>query len=243
MLRNWDRNALLVMAAGGAGLAVGLVDGVAAARAAGLGGGALVRAVALVASVDALVGVVLAVVAWGLATAARWGWAGGRAPARLLGWVVLGVGVGATVAALLAATAMRRNRFLVAAIAATVAAIGGALATWLGPAPGRLILGPRRGVRAGRSTEGSPRDDGAPAAGAVRSAAESARGDGTRVAAVGAVQSDDGAPAAGVGAVRSAGGRPSTSSWGRPCWRWRRWRRWSPSSCGRRPGRCDVDRR
>lgn len=122
------------------GAAVGIVDGVRAARLGHLGGTRLLACAALVAGFDVLVGaaggVVLAMLlglgAWGRRRASRW-------VARGIGWLLVG-GLAAVVPVVaLYETANRNNRFLAAGIVALASLLAAAVAAILGPALARAL--------------------------------------------------------------------------------------------------------
>ncbi|HJX51227.1 MAG TPA: hypothetical protein VJ801_00545, partial [Polyangia bacterium] len=122
------------------GAAVGIVDGVRAARLGHLGGTRLLACAALVAGFDVLVGaaggVVLAMLlglgAWGRRRVSRW-WA------SAVGWLLVG-GLAAVVPVVaLYETANRNNRFLAAGIVALASLLAAAAAAILGPALARAL--------------------------------------------------------------------------------------------------------
>ncbi len=122
------------------GAAVGIVDGIRAARLGHLGGVPLLACVALVAGFDLLIGaaggVVLAALlglgAWGRQRSSRWVTAG-------IGWLVVG-GLAAVVPVVaLYETANRNNRFLAAGIVALASLLATAVAGILAPALARAL--------------------------------------------------------------------------------------------------------
>jgi arylsulfatase A-like enzyme len=132
-----------------AGAAIGVVDGVRAALAAGLDAGGALKCVAFVAGLDGLVGALAGLGGALLLFAGRWGRAR-RAPlvAQIAGWAVVGLGAGAAAAGAVADTAIRNNRFLAAGVVMFAAVAVGLAGAVLGPAAGRLLAAGR-----GRPTE------------------------------------------------------------------------------------------
>jgi arylsulfatase A-like enzyme len=122
------------------GAAVGIVDGIRAARLGHLGGTSLLSCTLLVAGFDLLIGaaggLVLAALlglgAWGRQRASRWVTSG-------IGWLVVGgLAASAPVGALIG-TANRNNRFLAAGIVALASLLAAAVAAILGPALARAL--------------------------------------------------------------------------------------------------------
>jgi len=134
------------------GAAVGIVDGMRAARLGHLGGVPLLACVALVAGFDLLIGaaggavlaVLLGLAVWGRQRASRWVTAG-------IGWFVIGGLAAAVPVVALYETANRNNRFLAAGIVALASLLAAAAAGVLGPALARVLPSSRPASQSGAS--------------------------------------------------------------------------------------------
>src|SRR5579863_1866924 len=104
------------------GAAVGMVDGVRAALLVAAGARIALGTAILAGSVDALVGLLGGAAAEATCRLAVWG-RRARSPlwARGLAYLVVGAGAAAVAAAVVSATALRRNRFLAAGLTALAA--------------------------------------------------------------------------------------------------------------------------
>lgn len=135
------------VAGGLAGVAIGALDGWQAARAAGASGAASLATIALTVSLEGVLGWGAGLVTELGARLAVWG-RGARPPiwARAAGFMAGGAGAALAAAAVVAGTALRKNRFLAAGLTALAAVAAGLVAFALVPAAARL-LGARRATR------------------------------------------------------------------------------------------------
>jgi arylsulfatase A-like enzyme len=122
-----------------AGVIVGAVDGARAALVFGAGPQVALGTALLGAGVDGFVGLVAGTAIELVVRAGLWG-RRARAPmwSRVGALVVAGLAAGGAAVAMVAATAMRNNRFLAAGLTALAALAAGLVGSWLAPALARL---------------------------------------------------------------------------------------------------------
>ncbi len=144
----------LVACAAVAGGLVGVIDGARAAVVGRTDAAGFVASLGLVAGLDAVVAVILGLVAATLWLAARWG-RNAVTPrlATILGWLVAACLPAAAAIVAVALTATRHNRFLAAGVVTLAVAVAAVVAALLGPAAARLMSPGFGRARAGEASD------------------------------------------------------------------------------------------